>query len=169
MEVIQVLGVFLDLDQHVCTHIRKVEFVCFFHLRRLRQLRFSINKLAMQHLVSACVQSRMDNCNMMLAELPAVTIAPLQRVVNCNVMLAELLAVTIAPLQCFMYCNVMLAELPAVTIALLQHVMHAAAYLVARLGPRDHVIQTIRELHWLPVVYRIRYKLCVMIHAAVRG
>ena len=33
---------------------------------------------------------------------------------------------------------------------------------------RDHVTQTLRELHWLPVVYHIRYKLCIMMRADVR-
>ena len=59
-------------------------------------------------------------------------------------------------------CNVVLAELPAITIEPVQCVMHAAACL----GPLDNVTQTLRELHWLPVVYRIRHKLCIMIHAA---
>ena len=69
---------------------------------------------------------------MMLAKLPAVIIAPLQRVIDCIVVLAELPAVTIAPLQ---------------------RVMHAAARLVAGPRPRDNVTQILRELHWLPVVY----------------
>jgi len=49
------------------------------------------------------------------------------------------------------YCNAVLAGLPKSTIAPLQRVQNAAARLVARLGPRDHVTSTIRDLHWLPV------------------
>ena len=43
---------------------------------------------------------------------------------------------------------------------------NAAARLVAGLGPRDHVTPALRTLHWLPVVQRIQYKLCVLAHAA---
>jgi len=49
------------------------------------------------------------------------------------------------------YCNAVLAGLPKSTIAPLQRVQNASARLVARLGPRDHVTSTIRDLHWLPV------------------
>ena len=59
------------------------------------------------------------------------------------------------------YCNAVLAGLPKSTIAPLQRVQNAAARLVARLGPRDHVTSTIRDLHWLPVQrYRLLNVLC---------
>ena len=64
------------------------------------------------------------------------------------------------------YCNSVLAGLPASTLAPLQRVQNAAARLVADLGPRDHVTPALRTLHWLPVVQRIQYKLCVLVHAA---
>ena len=62
------------------------------------------------------------------------------------------------------YCNAVLAGLPASTTAPLQRVQNAAARLVANLGPRDRITAALRELHWLPVVYRIRFKLCVIAH-----
>jgi len=62
------------------------------------------------------------------------------------------------------YCNAVLTGLPMSTIAPLQRVPNAAARLVARLRPRDHVTSTIRDLHWLPVQHRITYKLCLMMH-----
>ena len=54
------------------------------------------------------------------------------------------------------YCNAVLTGLPKSTIAPLQRVQiqNATARLVARLGPRDHVTSTIRDLHWLPVQHR---------------
>jgi len=60
------------------------------------------------------------------------------------------------------YCNSLLAHLPrACTIAPLQRVQNAAAGLVLmNLGFRDHVTQALQQLHWLPVEYRIKYKLC---------
>ena len=38
---------------------------------------------------------------------------------------------------------------------------------VANLGYRDHVTPSIKGLHWLPIAYRIKYKLYLMMHAAV--
>ena len=64
------------------------------------------------------------------------------------------------------YCNSVLAGFPASALALLQRVQNSAAMLVAGLGPRDHVTSALRTLHWLPVVQRIQYKLCVLTHAA---
>ena len=38
--------------------------------------------------------------------------------------------------------------------------------LVKRLGPRVHMSSALRDLHWLPVNFRIMYKRCLMLHAA---
>ena len=66
-------------------------------------------------------------------------------------------------------CNSVLYGLSAVTLASLQRVLHAAVRLVANLGYRDHVTPVMKELHWLPIAYRIRYKLFLMMHAAVNN
>ena len=65
------------------------------------------------------------------------------------------------------YCNSVLDELPHTTLAPLQRALHAAVRLVAGLGPRDHVTDSMKALHWLPVPYRIKLKLCVLMHAVV--
>jgi len=62
------------------------------------------------------------------------------------------------------YCNAVLAGLPKVTIAPLQRAMNAAARLILRLAPHDHVTAALRHLHWLPVQYRITYKLRLLMH-----
>jgi len=41
------------------------------------------------------------------------------------------------------------------TIAPLQSVQNAAARVVARLGPRNHVTPTLKDRHWLPVGQRM--------------
>jgi len=62
------------------------------------------------------------------------------------------------------YCNAVLAGLPKVTIAPLQRAQNAAARLILRLASHDHVTAALRHLHWLPVQYRITYKLCLLMH-----
>ena len=62
------------------------------------------------------------------------------------------------------YCNVVLVGLPASTIAPLQRVQNAAARLVLRLDRRSHITPALRELHWLPVKYRVMFKVAVFMH-----
>ena len=67
------------------------------------------------------------------------------------------------------YCNSVMAGLPASSLAPLNRVLSAAVRLVAGLGPRDHVIEHMKRLHWLPIQFRIKFKLCVLMHGAVHG
>ena len=46
-----------------------------------------------------------------------------------------------------------------------QCVQNAGARLVFGLGRFDHVTPSLIQLHWLPVSYRIKFKLCFLIHA----
>jgi hypothetical protein len=62
------------------------------------------------------------------------------------------------------YCNSILAGLPKSTVATLQHVQNAAARLVLDLQPRDHITHALYQLHWLPVSFRIQFKLCLLMH-----
>jgi len=62
------------------------------------------------------------------------------------------------------YCNALLINLPfsTITITPLQRVQNAAACLLLGLPRRDHVRPALKELHWLPVVFRIKFKLALM-------
>ena len=81
-EVVRDLGVFLDSELSTKKHVSNVASVCFYHLRRLRQLRNCVSQSLMAQLVTSLVISRLDSCNSALAGLPISTIAPLQRVQN---------------------------------------------------------------------------------------
>ena len=58
--------------------------------------------------------------------------------------------------------------IPWSTVAPLQRVslQNAAARLVLGFSPRDHVSPALLELHWLPVYYRIQFKLGLLMYMA---
>ena len=78
-------GVYVDSRLDMRMHISKISSICFFHLRRLRHLRHTVDRDTRQRLVSALILSRIDYCNVLFAGLPAVTLAPLRRVMNAAV------------------------------------------------------------------------------------
>ena len=67
------------------------------------------------------------------------------------------------------YCNAVLTGLPKSAIAPLQRVQNAAARLITGIGLRDHVTPALQQLHWLPIQYRIIYKLCVRMYFVHTG
>jgi hypothetical protein len=122
VDVVRNLGVLLDSELTMKQHVNKIASVCFFHLRRLRQLRRLLGPDVMKMLVSAFILSRLD------------------------------------------YCNAVLAGLPKSTTDILQRVQNAAARLVLGLRPQDSADGALKQLHWMPIRYRIKYKLCVLMH-----
>ena len=62
------------------------------------------------------------------------------------------------------YCNSILAALPQSSIDPLQRVQNAVAILITGTGTREHITPALRSLHWLPVKFRITFKLCVLMH-----
>ena len=50
--------------------------------------------------------------------------------------------------------------MPLATLGPLQRVQNTAARLIFELTPRDHITPSLLQLHWLPVLWRIEYKLC---------
>ena len=57
------------------------------------------------------------------------------------------------------YCNATFAEVADEQIARIQKIENNAARLILKKSKRDHVTLLLKELHWLPVKYRIQYKL----------
>ena len=60
------------------------------------------------------------------------------------------------------YCNSLLAGLPQGLLESLQRVQNCAARLIFKSRRSDHVTPLLMKLHWLPVQYRIEYKLSVL-------
>ena len=118
VETVQNLGVYMDNELNMRLHIGNVASMCFYHLRRLRQLRYVLTPSYIS--------------------LRAYTIA-------VRLLLADLLAVTLAPLQ---------------------RVVYAVNRLLANFDFRVPLTASMKALHWLSITYCIKYKLCLMMHAA---
>ena len=66
------------------------------------------------------------------------------------------------------YCNAVLAGIPTSSLAPRQGFLNAAARFVASVTSRTRVSST-KSLHCLPIAYRIRFKLCVLMHVFHNG
>ena len=71
-----------DGELSMQNYISKATQTCFYHIRRLKQVRKLLDPDVAAKLVVLLVFSRLDYCNAILAGLPRSTIAPLQRVQN---------------------------------------------------------------------------------------
>ncbi len=60
------------------------------------------------------------------------------------------------------YCNATFAGVADEQIARIQKIQNNAARLILKKSKRDHVTPLLKELHWLPVKYRIQYKLATL-------
>jgi len=80
--VVRELGVYMDSELTMKEHVAKIAAACFYHIRRLRQVRRRIGHEVTHQLVLALIMSRLDYCNSMLAGLPTSKLQPLQRVQN---------------------------------------------------------------------------------------
>ena len=59
--------------------------------------------------------------------------------------------------------------LAAVSLASRQRVLNATAQLLTVFVVRDNVSEATKSLHWLPVLYRTRFKLYFLMYAVVNG
>ena len=66
------------------------------------------------------------------------------------------------------YCNSLLYGLPKSQIAK-QRVQNAAARIVSNTHRFDHITPILRQLHWLPVSYRIHFKIMLLTFKALHG
>ena len=61
--VVRDIGVFVDAELTFREHVRRVINSCFFQLRRLRQIRWHVNRQVMKQLINVFVISRHGYCN----------------------------------------------------------------------------------------------------------
>jgi hypothetical protein len=62
------------------------------------------------------------------------------------------------------YCNALLIGVSNTVLLKFQRVQNAAARLISLTSRFDHITPKLRELHWLPVHYRTRYKILIYIY-----
>ena len=57
------------------------------------------------------------------------------------------------------YCNALLYGVPKYALNKLQNVQNTAARIITRTSRYSHITPVLKELHWLPVQYRVKYKI----------
>ena len=121
------LGVHIDADVTMRTHVISTVRSCFAALRQIRSVRRSLSRQALLTLIRALVISKVD------------------------------------------YCNSVLAGVSGQLLARLQSVLNAAARLIFSARKSEHISPLLRELHWLKVPERIKFKLCVLTYRCLHG
>ena len=89
MRVVRDLGIYLDSELTMRTHVAKTVSGCFAMLRQLRSIRRSVSIPALQSLVVALVLTKLDWRSATLAGLTAVQLDSLQTVLNAAARLID--------------------------------------------------------------------------------
>ena len=67
------------------------------------------------------------------------------------------------------YCNSVLYSVSGRLLRKLQTVQNATARVVTRSRKFDHITPVLNELHWLPMVQRVRFKLVLIVFKCLHG
>ena len=71
--------------------------------------------------------------------------------------------------SCFNYCNVLLSGCTNSALKHLQLVQNAAARVLTRTKKCEHISPVLKTLHWLPIKFRIDYKILLLTYKALKG
>ena len=67
------------------------------------------------------------------------------------------------------YCNGLLYGLPVQQLNRLQSIMNSSARLVTMTRKFDHTTPVLQELHWLPVNFRVQFKVLLLVFKSLHG
>ena len=67
------------------------------------------------------------------------------------------------------FCNSLLYGLKGNQLQKLQRVQNAAARVICNISRYEHISPTLYNLHWLPVSYRIRFKILLLVYKTLNG
>ena len=67
------------------------------------------------------------------------------------------------------YCNTLLFGLPKYQLDRLQKVQNAAARVILQLSKFGHITPSFVDLHWLPIKFRVQFKLLLIVYKSLRN
>ena len=67
------------------------------------------------------------------------------------------------------YCNALLARIPQYQAQRIQRIMNAAARLIYRCPRISHITPILIALHWLPIKYRVEFKIALLVYKALNN
>ncbi|KAI2646354.1 putative RNA-directed DNA polymerase from transposon BS [Labeo rohita] len=67
------------------------------------------------------------------------------------------------------FCNALFIGLPASSISRLQYIQNSAARILTHTKRSAHITPILYDLHWLPVAYRIKFKILLLVFKSLNG